>query len=127
MYKLLAYGVFRLGDGTTIPECKDNRDWNEYQTWLSKGNTPKPMDTHVEDSSTVRLNFFRSERLIANQIDIDRRLGLCTASEETMLGVTEYLRSIDPDSETSVSDKAFILRPAIMVEYAKKYGENIYG
>lgn len=35
-------GVIRLSDGASIPEDKGNRDWCEYQAWLSDGNQPSP-------------------------------------------------------------------------------------
>ena len=44
MYQLTESGVKRLSDTAFIPECADNRDWQEYQQWLSKGNEPLPID-----------------------------------------------------------------------------------
>jgi hypothetical protein len=35
-------GVKRTADEAFIPNDGGNRDWNEYQTWLSEGNTPDP-------------------------------------------------------------------------------------
>jgi hypothetical protein len=35
-------GVKRTLDEAFIPNDGGNRDWNEYQTWLSEGNTPDP-------------------------------------------------------------------------------------
>lgn len=32
--------ILRLSDNAFIPKDHDNRDWQEYQTWLSDGNTP---------------------------------------------------------------------------------------
>lgn len=43
-YKLLINGVKRLLDGAIIPPDERNRDWIEYQKWLSVGNTPLPKD-----------------------------------------------------------------------------------
>lgn len=43
-YKLQAFGVQRLPDGTFIPPSPGNRDWDAYQQWLAAGNTPTPAD-----------------------------------------------------------------------------------
>lgn len=44
-YKLTSgSGVIRVEDGAYIPADADNRDWQEYQAWLSAGNTPLPVD-----------------------------------------------------------------------------------
>lgn len=44
MYQLTKNGntVRRLSDGAIIPESEGNRDWQEYQDWLSVGNIPEP-------------------------------------------------------------------------------------
>jgi hypothetical protein len=34
--------IFRLPDNATIPNDPDNTDWQQYQVWLSEGNTPLP-------------------------------------------------------------------------------------
>lgn len=41
-YKLITNGVARAG--AFIPEDEDNRHWQEYQAWLTLGNTPDPAD-----------------------------------------------------------------------------------
>jgi hypothetical protein len=41
-YKLTTGGV--IYQGRTIPESEGNRDWVDYQSWLSQGNTPDPAD-----------------------------------------------------------------------------------
>jgi hypothetical protein len=35
-------GVKRTADEAFIPNDGGNRDWQEYQTWLSEGNEPDP-------------------------------------------------------------------------------------
>ena len=47
-YKLTDSGVQRPEDGACIPDCVGNRDWDEYQIWLTDGNTPDPMDLPPE-------------------------------------------------------------------------------
>jgi hypothetical protein len=43
LYKLLENGVLR-SDGVSIPNDEANRHWQEYQAWLTLGNTPDPAD-----------------------------------------------------------------------------------
>jgi hypothetical protein len=38
----LADGIIRLPDYAFIPNDPDNADWQQYQVWLSEGNTPLP-------------------------------------------------------------------------------------
>lgn len=45
MYKTLnSTGVIRLVDGAAIPFADGNRDYEDYKSWLSGGNTPEPAD-----------------------------------------------------------------------------------
>ena len=34
--------IRRLPDGSCIPNDDQNTDWQQYQVWLSQGNTPLP-------------------------------------------------------------------------------------
>jgi hypothetical protein len=34
--------IYRLPDNATVPNDPDNTDWQQYQIWLSEGNTPLP-------------------------------------------------------------------------------------
>ena len=34
--------ILRLPDNTYIPNDDQNTDWQQYQVWLSEGNTPLP-------------------------------------------------------------------------------------
>ena len=54
MYKLQEYGVKRISDGACIPEAPGNTDWQDYQSWLSKGNIPEPEFTQKELRDKVK-------------------------------------------------------------------------
>jgi hypothetical protein len=54
-YKLQQGGVREIESGAFIPNCAGNTDWQEYQKWLSKGNTPKPEFSQAElDAKAVQ-------------------------------------------------------------------------
>jgi len=54
MYKLAEGGVIRLADGAFIPADDRNKDWQEYQEWLSQGNTPMPQFNLQELRTKIR-------------------------------------------------------------------------
>ena len=56
MYQLTEFGVIRLNDNAFIPDCADNRDWQEYQKWLDEGNTPEPMPPPPPDNTLSLIN-----------------------------------------------------------------------
>ena len=37
-----AGGVITQADNASIPNDPENTDWQQYQVWLSEGNTPLP-------------------------------------------------------------------------------------
>lgn len=54
MYKLMKNGaVQRLSDKAIIQADDTNRDWQEYQAWVSAGNTAAPAETADEAKSRV--------------------------------------------------------------------------
>ena len=71
VYQLAENGVLRLRDMAFIPDCKDNRDWQQYQQWLAEGNTPEPMPAPPPDL-TMALNngSVRTSRLQKKQTTI---------------------------------------------------------
>ena len=65
MYKLAKGGVIRLSDNAFIPEDPANKDWQEYQQWLSEGNKPQPQYTTAElrDQLRAKMLSLRSARI----------------------------------------------------------------
>lgn len=114
MYKLTETGVLRLEDQAWIPDCADNRDWVEYQQWLSVGNAPEPMDVYDSTKSDY-LEFFNKEKVIALRIEEGYRLDLEPVTEQEMGDVKRYLKSISPTSVTKDS----LERPEIMDRYSQ--------
>lgn len=43
-----------LETGAYIPPDPDNRDWQEYQVWLTQGNGPLEPDIIIEDQPKVK-------------------------------------------------------------------------
>lgn len=62
--------VVRLADGAFIPADESNRDWAEYQEWLSNGGLPEPYQGQGPDPS---------EPTVPNTVS---KLGLKRALEE---------------------------------------------
>ncbi|MCG9081073.1 DUF4376 domain-containing protein [Laribacter hongkongensis] len=60
-YKLAASGVVRLSDGAVIPQDDGNRDWRDYQEWLSAGNIPFPAQT-ADEAKAAKWDAIKSER-----------------------------------------------------------------
>ncbi len=58
MYKLAEGGVIRLKDMAFIPDDPGNKDWREFQEWLSEGNQPEPQYTFAE-LQTLKLQELR--------------------------------------------------------------------
>ncbi len=74
MYKLQEYGVQRISDSASIPESQGNTDWQEYQKWLSEGNTPEPQFTEEELAQQAAIKY-QSDRIkayatIGDQLDM---------------------------------------------------------
>lgn len=57
MYKLAKQNnsVIRLSDGAFIPFAEGNRDYAEYQEWLSHGNTPLSPDPEPDTTKQEAL------------------------------------------------------------------------
>ncbi len=64
-----------------------------------------------------KTTFFESERTIATQIDIDKRLYIANITDETMQEVIVYLRSINPNFASLLIDSEPVKRPSIFEQY----------
>jgi hypothetical protein len=67
-YKLMEHGVLR-SDGACIPECADNRDYQEYERWLAEGNTPDPEFTEQE-----LIDKAQSEEISQLEVDLKKSI-----------------------------------------------------
>jgi hypothetical protein len=80
--------VLRIEDQAHIPNDGGNRDWNEYQTWLSEGNTPDPapappdpppapleLDAHPTDDMHAVTKLYQDTELakLSARIDVMER------------------------------------------------------
>jgi len=87
MYKLTLFGVKRIADNAFIPNDESNRDWQEYQEWLKKGNTPLPAYTKEELVEKQRAEEMAArEKLIAEKM---RELAISELKKEGKLP-TDY-------------------------------------
>lgn len=74
-YRLTDQGVQRLSDGGYIPADNRNKDWRDYQKWLSEGNKPKAKTPAAilvvdekEDKVKARVRAIAIEQLIKEGI-----------------------------------------------------------
>ncbi|MFJ4197544.1 hypothetical protein [Pseudomonas sp. NPDC089534] len=60
-YRLTVNGVMRLSDAAYIPQDPGNRDWLEYQAWLSEGGQvlPRLADPDSDDAQRGVLGLFK--------------------------------------------------------------------
>ena len=49
MYKKSSHGyIIRQADSAYVPLTPENRDYQEYLSWIDAGNTPEPADPPVD-------------------------------------------------------------------------------
>jgi len=79
--------VRRLSDDAVIPPDPGNRDWQEYQEWLAKGNAPLPAYTPEELAEKQKADEAAArEKLIAEKM---RELAISELKKEGKLP-TDY-------------------------------------
>lgn len=100
-YKLSKVGgIIRLADGASIPDCMENRDWQEYREWVAKGNTPDPAET-PEDIAEREA---REAKVVA----------LAQAIEDNLPSFAQLMTACD-NIRNLVEAKAFIKKLAAVV------------
>lgn len=128
MYKLTKTdSVIRLADGAHLPNADGNRDWQEYQEWLSAGNVPEPAETLDEAKGRriseikaaagsrieARYPAYKQRNMLARLGELnDKRLDSITLTAEekvevadmrTAWGWVKQVRQASSDAESRVA------------------------
>ena len=90
MYRLTESGVLKIDENMYIPNEPLNRDWQEYQAWLSEGNTPEPIPGPTEEE--------------VMQYNINKRDTMLTSTDWI---VTRHRDQTDGELPTAYSDQQY--------------------
>jgi len=82
MYKLTKNGVIKLTDKAFIPNDPANKDWQEYQKWLKKGNTPIP--EYVSDEDIDKTTFTFDKKIVFQKILQQKEKGLLLLEKQRL-------------------------------------------
>ena len=66
-YRLRESGVIDTETGANIPDDEENRDWREYQRWLTEGNAPDPIPTPPAKTDAELL--YESDQKMVRAVD----------------------------------------------------------
>jgi len=110
-YKLqkCGVGVIRLRDMASIPECADNVDWQEYQEWLAKGNTPAPAET--------------PEEIAARQAREAKEAQLAQTLRDNLSTYAQVMTAVD--NIANLADARAFLKKLAAVTYIHIKGDNV--
>lgn len=126
MYRLPRDGnyVIRIPDGAGIPPDSGNRDWQEYQAWISAGGVPLPADLRPAAEIAVALRqalaaeYRRRIQVIAAGYPLSERESWPVQTEEA-----RALES-DPAAATPWIDAAALARGLDRLVLAKRIREK---
>lgn len=136
MYKLTDTGVFKKDENLFIPNDPLNRHWQEYQKWLSEGNTPDPKDIPKESDikayqNSQRENLLKSTDWLVtrhrDQIDGALQTDLTKEDYEELVEWRQALRDLPNNAKSADYDWPEIpesIKDLISIEYPPKSYEE---
>ena len=80
-YQIFNGGVVREADNASIPNDPKNKDWKEYQNWLSEGNTPGTDLQEQKDTVEEQLDDLRQQASAAKKALKDNLKPVMTVPE----------------------------------------------
>jgi hypothetical protein len=115
-YKLQPGGVLDTENGAHIPENPDNRDWQQYLSWLEEGHLPDTWKTEEELLNEVRKDALQK---IDDQAEQERQKVITPGAGQAMTYIRKEQEARAALLDTSLDPSSYpILRASIAAELA---------